>query len=154
MSMAPITAHAVGEEALVGGVETEIVDDVDTRSVQRKRGRGSHVEGEGTGDRLTAADAADGGLDLREFVGSELVVTWPNAWSDDRLERAGSDRPQRLDTAVDHAGDETSPPGVDHPDGVFADDDDRDAISGLHTQHCAQQPGDGSVGVGAGAPAG
>jgi hypothetical protein len=139
----------VGEEALVGGVETEIVDDVDTRSVQRKRGRSSHVEGEGTGGRLTAADAADGGFDLGEFVGSELIVTWPDARADERLEPAGSDRSQRVDTVINHACDKTSPPGVYHPDRVFTDHDDRDAISGLHTQHRSQQPGDGGITVGA-----
>lgn len=140
----------MGEKTLISGVETEIVDDVDTRSVQRKCGCSSHVEGEGTGDRLAAAGAADGGLDQGEFVGSELIVTWPNARADDRLEPAGSDRSQRLDTVIDHACDETSPPGVDHPDRVFADHDDRDAIRGLHTQHRSQQPGDGGITVGAG----
>jgi hypothetical protein len=139
----------VGEEALVGGVETEIVDDVDTRSVERKRGRSSHVEGEGAGDRLAAAGAADGGFDLGEFVGSELIVTWPDARADERLEPAGSDRSQRVDTVINHACDKTSPPGVYHPDRVFTDHDDRDAISGLHTQHRSQQPGDGGITVGA-----
>ena len=140
----------MGEKALVSGVETEIVDDVDTCSVQRKRGRGSHVEGESTGDRLAAAGAADSGFDLGEFVGPELIVAWPDARADDRLEPAGSDRSQRLDTVIDHACDKTSPPGVDHPDRVFADHDDRNAIRGLHTQHRSQQPGDGGITVGAG----
>ncbi len=51
---------------------------------------------------------------------------------------------------IDHACDETSPPGVDYPDRVFADHDDRDAIRGLHTQHRSQQPSDGGITVGAG----